>query len=107
VETCRSATLPTTNPTRTGLESNLGSRGERPADDLSRDLELHHILISRFEEMFVSSVPVLPGLPVGQSTCCRLPSGADNTMRKIGIHFDIKRPSASKNLRNASHNSIQ
>jgi len=53
------------------------------------DLQLRHILISRFEEMPVSSVPVLPGLPVGQSTCCGLPSGADNTVRKGGIHFDI------------------
>jgi len=65
MESCRSATLLTTNPTRTGLEPNPGSRGERPANDLPRDLQLRHIPISRFEEMCLSSVPVLPGLSVG------------------------------------------
>jgi len=71
-----------------------------------RDLQLRYILISRFEGMSVSSVPVFPGLSVGQSIRCRLPSGADNTARKGGIHFDIKWPSASKNLRNAGDDSI-
>jgi hypothetical protein len=48
------------------------------------------------------------GCELGWRTCFRLPSGADNTMRKVGIHFDVKwLLSACKDLRSASYSSIQ
>ena len=46
------------NQTRASVE-----RGRRMT--VPRDLQLRHILISRLEEMSVSSVPVLLGLPIG------------------------------------------